>query len=292
MFFKWRSENKNKIKDKNVVFISDSNQFIYSIINAKIILNQTKANINIYLILANLSKKDRDFAIESTKNIYSLNLLFIDQVKITNFKSKLEHVTTATNIRLFLHEILDDKIKNVLYLDNDTVVMGDIDDLFSFVRKGKHYGRRWNQKNWWIRENIEKGLLSGDYINAGVIFLDLELLRKSNYSRIINKFYSEYGDYIKYADQDILNFTLNFNSLPMNFNIARDSWPKDHKNYDSNLKIYHFLSKFKQWEKEPNVEDFSKDGNLTLKEYNKLIEAKKYWNDFYKLKHQSKSNEK
>lgn len=71
------------------------------------------------------------------------------------------YITNATQLRLFLHEIV--QVDKVLYLDCDTIVVGDISPIFEYEP-----------------EYIGACNLFG--FNAGVLLLNLKNLRNSNFS--------------------------------------------------------------------------------------------------------------
>ena len=106
--------------------------------------------------------------------------------------------------RLFSGTILPKNIKKILYLDCDTIICGNITDL--------------NNKD--MENNVVCGVLDcisdtykkniglskdNPYINAGVLLIDLEHLRKVNIKETIDCYMKKYMKLINYADQDILN---------------------------------------------------------------------------------------
>ncbi len=285
---KLKINNKEDInQEMNICFISDKNQYIYSITNAFIILNQVNLNkkIKIYLIFFDLNTKQQNIAkkiIDEMKLNSKIELLFILEDEFPQMESKISHITKATNIRLFLPNILLN-VDNILYLDNDTFVKGDISSIFSIFEKDKSYARRWNQNSSWVKQMKKKNFLKNKYYyNVGIIHLPLKKMREENFTQKAISFYEKNKNKIKYADQDILNSLLEINDMPWFLNIAREKWPKLFKwmEMELNVKIYHFISENKQWNKE--FEILSKEtGSLTKEEINKLLPYKEEWNLFY-----------
>lgn len=106
--------------------------------------------------------------------------------------------------RLYAANILPDNLDSILYLDCDTVIMGSL----SYMDKLNNsdcviYGVR-DCIGEFYRKNIGLNRKSL-YVNAGVLLMNLEKMRKINISQIIDSFLSEYGQLIHYADQDVLN---------------------------------------------------------------------------------------
>lgn len=106
--------------------------------------------------------------------------------------------------RLYAGELLDKTVDRVLYLDCDTVVTGSIDQLscmnlkdFTFYGVKDCVGKLYKQ-------NI--GLDGNDaYINAGVLLINVNKLRKLDVKGLIDAYMKKYEKLINYADQDILN---------------------------------------------------------------------------------------
>lgn len=122
--------------------------------------------------------------------------------------------------RLYAANILPDNLDSILYLDCDTVIMGSL----SYMDKLNNsdcviYGVR-DCIGEFYRKNIGLNRKSL-YVNAGVLLMNLEKMRKINISQIIDSFLSEYGQLIHYADQDVLNgiFKGEFGVLPAEYDV-------------------------------------------------------------------------
>lgn len=247
---------EDSIEQKNVVFISDENQVKYSLTNISHIFNQNYSNdIKIFLILdkvneAKYAKTLSSFDPEAKKRLKIINIDFDKKM----FNSKIKHITNSTFIRLFLHEILEEDVRRVLYLDNDTIVEGNLSKAFDMFEINEFYGRRWNKSDPWPK--ILKALLLMDrrceYVNAGVLHLSLEKLRRENFTQKLYDFQRKKKKFLKYGDQDILNCLIRFKRMPYFLNISAKKWEEDYKYIlsDDELKIFHFLSINKQWSDE------------------------------------------
>lgn len=280
-FFYCYNYNIMNSNDRNVVFITDVNQVKYALTNAYMILEQTSSKVVVNIIMIDIENYDELNSIIKEKNL-DINLVRISSKDFELGKSKIEHITNATNARLYLSSILP-HLDNVLYLDNDIVVDGDVNELFDFVNPEKFYGRPWNRKDWWPRILKIKGMLKNKYyMNAGVLFLNLKFIRENLLEEQFTKFLLEKK--INFADQDVLNCNLKFETLPHTWNIAREKWEQTNSDVanKSELKIYHFLSKNKQWNDDIDIYSYKKrKGDLKLSEYLKMIEPQKKWKKYY-----------
>jgi len=106
--------------------------------------------------------------------------------------------------RLFSGMLLPENIDRILYLDCDTIIAGNIEQLNNvnfdndIVLGVKDCIGGSYKKNIGLKENDV-------YINAGVLMLNLKALRKINIKSSIDSYMKRYIKLINYADQDILN---------------------------------------------------------------------------------------
>ncbi len=165
------------------------------------------------------------------------------------------HVTLASYNRLFLSNILDQKIERVL------VVTGQIDTLLDCNIDGFFVGAVAE-----IISNIDRERLEfnsdDNYFNAGVLVVNLKKWREEKIlSKFVN-FISENSHRIKYWDQDVLNYCLKnkWFRLPQKYNLTHFYfYPNDYTpfyfglnqtQYEETQKdsvIIHFTSHQKPW---------------------------------------------
>jgi len=123
------------------------------------------------------------------------------------------HFTIETYYRFFLPKILPE-LERIIYIDGDTVVDGDILELWNENLEGKIAGvvqdRRFGE------EEILKIFEFNDshYFNAGILFLDLKKFSKlytlDTLPKIISDLFAKFKNnkVLWYADQDVLNYLL------------------------------------------------------------------------------------
>ena len=187
----------------------------------------------------------------------------IDEAMVKGFPiNENLHITLPTYYRLLAADLLPKDIHKIVYLDCDIVVKGDIKPLWKVDLEGmvvagvKDYllskiGRRWRLDT------------PSDYINAGVMVMDLDLRRKESVSGSVVDFLWTNRDNqskVYYMDQDALNAILYDKKqvLPERFNYQVDIFNKDHWMYytenqrsvfveeGKNVSIIHYLG-FKPW---------------------------------------------
>lgn len=109
--------------------------------------------------------------------------------------------------RLFAGELLPNDIEKVLYLDCDTIINGSLSELWDInISNYIVYGVK-DCISKMYKKNIGLGKFD-PYINAGVLLINIEKLRKINISDRINEFLQKYSKIMNYSDQDVLNGVL------------------------------------------------------------------------------------
>ncbi|MBQ9486388.1 MAG: hypothetical protein IJU91_01110 [Selenomonadaceae bacterium] len=163
---------------------------------------------------------------------------------LTDFSKR--NFTIGTMFRLLMTKIFSDDIGKVIYLDSDTVVNLDIGELWKIPLDDKTIAAVPESTNGIDGMGFplcKDGLVrAADYFNAGVIIINLDKLRGSEFENFQAeiKFIAENPKYI-WMDQDIFNycFSKNMVKLSSRFNFSvRNRGEQNVKN-----KICHYLGK-------------------------------------------------
>ena len=174
------------------------------------------------------------------------------QINIADFaKMKvMQHHTIATYYRLILADILPPNLSHILYLDSDLVIESDLAallDLNFFVNQQPYY-------LYAVSDIIPKlGSISSkiidykDYFNAGVMYLNLDLMRADNVTEKLLITAVEKKDFLKFSDQDVLNlcFYQRWGELEPSFNNV--SGHQEKLNWFITPKIIHYIGRVKPW---------------------------------------------
>lgn len=154
--------------------------------------------------------------------------------------------TFGSFYRLFIPNVLPSDISKAVYLDGDTIVTADLNELWQMELGEKILGvvteaeNKVNVASYFrlCRNNIVTGK---DYFNSGVLLMNLVALRTSEnaITKGIN-FLVENSQYIQYPYQDVLNycFATRTLKLPVKFNTLVKNWHK--LNPDKNKAVYHY----------------------------------------------------
>ncbi len=192
----------------------------------------------------------------------------LDSPNIENF------YTPYAFLRLFADEAAISP--RIIYLDTDTVACGDIAPLFSYELNGAEFAG--------ARDYLGKFFISPNYINSGVMLLDMEKIRETGFFKKARRFCA--GKKSAFPDQDAINryaakkcfFPSRFNEqrsmkkdtvirhfsktlrlFPYFHTINVKPWDIDglhekHKTYDFDEVIYRCLSHIDEFEKQNTKE--------------------------------------
>lgn len=123
------------------------------------------------------------------KNVEYINVSFV----LSKFINKNNnHFTTMANFKVLLADMLP-QYNKALYIDTDTCIDGNLDELFSLDLNNYYFGA--------VSGHITK--FNAKYFNTGIMLLNLQKLRNDNIPerafKLLNKCNYEY------PDQDVLN---------------------------------------------------------------------------------------
>lgn len=115
---------------------------------------------------------------------------------------EIRGITVPTYYRLLLPELMSD-VPRVLYLDVDLIIRDDLKSLFETGLEGMYLAGVKGIYTNFSRERVESlGISLGGYVNAGVLLLNLDLMRQhglqSDFVAMVPRDY-------EFQDQDILN---------------------------------------------------------------------------------------
>lgn len=171
----------------NILFCGDSNAYDGILISTLSILKNTKDSLNIYVLTADLSNIDKKFKpIEDTQieviegvlkksnsnntiKLIDISKLFDDEM--LNSINLNTSYTPYIFLRLFADQIPELPNK-LLYLDADTVCYKDLSELFNIDVSDYEFAAS--------RDYIGRWFIDYNYLNSGVLLLNLENMKKND----------------------------------------------------------------------------------------------------------------
>lgn len=182
--------------------------------------NKDMVNLNVYL-LGDCVREENKTILTNIAAKYKRDCYFVD-VPNLNIPEKLisNRWPKSAFTRMFSGELLPKEIHKILYLDCDTIVKGSISNLDNFNTKGYAISAVKDCVSWQYKKKIDIDKIDS-YVNAGVLLIDLDVMRQLDMRKMICSFVDNYSRLINYADQDVLNgiFKGKFGILPPEYNV-------------------------------------------------------------------------
>lgn len=182
--------------------------------------------------------------------------------KIEDFEIPDWRGTKIANMRLFLADVIPNCPESLLYLDSDTIVVGDLSTLL-MQKQRQPIAAVYDHldKSYW--QNLSSSLKH--YYNSGVLQFDYNLLEKNRgYYQIEKVMQMDYS--LTFPDQDILN--LAFQEQIATLSAAYNLFPVD---------LYYDIYTLQKYYQNTGVEFYEKEELLHAKRFPKILHA----TDFY-----------
>ena len=258
-----------KIKNSHInipiVLSSDDNcaPLMYTAM-LSILENQYKTTYYIFFLLVpfNFSKNfENEILALSNKYKCYIQFIYINKKEFRDVIMHIPHINYITFYRLLIADLLPKEIDKCIYLDVDICALKDLSQLFTIDLKDNYLagvispGYVFNEKKNCKRLNISS---MKQYINAGMLVMNLKQLRKDNMTK---KFLSLSKKNYQSQDQDVINVACygKIITLPPKYNLQvtkiHENNPllsKVYKNKDiieakSSPYIIHYSNKNKPW---------------------------------------------
>ena len=217
-----------------------------------IIDTNSDENLEFYILNKDITEKSK-FLVKKNLGRFDISVHFINvfQESYANLMVS-NHITIEAYFRISLADLLPKRIKRVIYLDCDIILLGSLKPLWHIELNGFKLAAVAELFNY---RNVELGFDKDvKYFNSGVLVIDLSVWRSEQISNQIFDYLEMHPEKIKFHDQDALNavlvnkwlelpeiynFTISYMERSMKFNklISNSQMPV----------ILHFNQSFKAW---------------------------------------------
>lgn len=209
-----------------VVFATDDNGAKYlSTALVSLLENKNfKTYYKIYVLCDSKFSKNNKHKLETLVNkYYNSDIQFIMMnEEFDSLEMRISHITSPTYYRLKIAELLPSIFDKAIYLDIDTIILQDLENLYntdmtnSYIAGVVAFGYL---KNPNVHYYNSLGLTDlSNYINAGVTLWNLDKIRKDN---LTPKLLELTKKNLQSQDQDVINiaFYNNILVLPLKYNL-------------------------------------------------------------------------
>ena len=240
------------------VLVSSNNKFLKPLVTSlySLALNTNERSINVYFINVSVDKKKLKWLLKIIKKIKKINIIIIniDIGILSNLKLK-NHFSVETYSRLLLTKVLPKKMDRILWLDADTIIHNNIDELYCMDLEGYSMlaCKSINQNDMEIRKNLK---LDDNqlYFNAGIILFNLEYIRNNFNDDFLIDYAIKNNGSLKWLDQDVLNAQLGKTAKIIDYkkynymHFNGTNFSSEEKEYISNSNcIIHYIGAVKPW---------------------------------------------
>lgn len=200
-----------------------------------------------YIILNSTDDKDEDLLKDIEQRYKNVKVKIIKSVNMVQEKpDNATWITPTTYLRLRIPDLIKEEV--CLYVDQDIAIRGDLTKIFEFdlgdnliaaVRDPFVDQKPEKHRDFLRYYNYD---ITKDYINAGVLLMNLKKIRKSDWNRKVNELISVS---FPERDQDILNIVCKDRVL-----FLPDIFNRNSKDNRENLAIpilIHFTGPLKPW---------------------------------------------
>lgn len=204
----YEKKMQNNLNIIPIILASDKNYAPFMQIAILSILKNGSQNTfyDFYLMVSDDFTSENKRLINELKKEYKCNIQFLDMKDtFKNIPSQISHITTPTYYRLLAASLLPKEYSKCLYLDTDVLVCKDLQELYNTDLSDAYFAGV-PAIAYHLDAEIHKKRLNlpdiNTYINAGVLVMNLELIRENDFE---NKFLSLLEKRYSGMDQDIIN---------------------------------------------------------------------------------------
>ncbi len=235
----------------------NNNNVYITLVSITSILENANEN-TYYLFYIMVSSNKTEFSnnnrrkLKFIKRKYNKCSIYILEMDDTKFKyARINRYPLPTYYRLLLAELIPN-INKIIYLDGDTIILTDLTEMINLNMN--------NDIVMGFLDNAQRfaklfGIYTYKYITAGVILLNLEIIRKENITKKFFNFIKKNHNLLKQEDQTVINIVLHkrVGLLPANYglwtfnNKTQFFFHNHYQNYTNTIQCYNDSEMINAW---------------------------------------------
>lgn len=245
--------------------------------------SNTNYNYNIIIVHQELSEKNIKKLKQLENEYFKISFKEIKEglSSITDREEnrlRCDYFTLTIYLRLFIADMFPEYDKGI-YIDSDVVVPGDISQLYNINLENNIIGACTDLSIQEVPEFIDYlenaiGVKRNEYINSGVLLMNLKMMRELNFSKKFLELLNKYHFDTIAPDQDYINAMCNGKILYLNN--EWDVMPNNNTKPLTNPKLIHYNLFQKPWcydniQYESYFWEYARESGY----YNEIVEHKK-----------------
>ena len=199
--FKTKSKDKSNVNMYIPIAFSIDNKFTYPLIVllTSILYNSKSSTLFYFYIMIpdDLFEENKQKITGLCKKYKKCKIIFLNMGKKYQDWTNSKYYSAVVYYRLSLSDIIK-KFDKIIYLDCDTMVHNDLTNLYNIEMGDKYYMGFPAHEAGYMEING-----THNYINSGVMLINLKLLRRVNAGLLYYKYYYTYGT--KKVDEYLIN---------------------------------------------------------------------------------------
>jgi lipopolysaccharide biosynthesis glycosyltransferase len=251
------------VKDRAIIFTTDCGYIVPTLLVVRQILDQPKpmamADVIVFLVGVDSSVVTylRGAFHDADVSFIEMDAALIEIPEDNHFKSS--PIPTTTLARLFTPTLIPEQYRQILYLDGDIQILGDLyplvayevpserilaanDQLFMSEAWIGHAGRYWRRHLTYLKA---LGVSASRYFNAGILAARVDFW--SEICRDALRYFSENAHLCLYHDQSALNAVCADRRVPLSLNYNYQTPFYDLQIASAKPRILHFSGAAKPW---------------------------------------------
>lgn len=247
----------------DMLYQADENYAVYGGVSITSLFENNKSADEIYVhFLASGLNEEMRRKFKELEEKYNRKIILYDadllKQRIMDIGATIHDGSYATYYKLFLQEFIPKEVERILYVDDDTIILGDLSELFTMDISSTHLAIAKDSDPLPFYDQTDEEKMRCRY-NCGVMLINLENWKKYGCQSEIEDYMRTHGNYCH--DQDILNrlYYEKIMPLPCEYNVqpllyaftAKQYFSvyrqKDYYTYEDvekarkNIKIAHFF---------------------------------------------------
>jgi lipopolysaccharide biosynthesis glycosyltransferase len=215
----------------NIAYVCDKNYvnpFLISL--GSLIRSNSVEKIEKVYIFIDFDKKLIEHRIKNILSKNKFEVIEFNKESLVEIQKELNltihsHISLATYYRLFISEYLPKELKKIIYLDCDTVILKELFSLYEINIENHLFGAILDMphpSNFFYKNQFQ--LNDDRYFNAGVLIINLQLIRSTEFLSKCIFFIKNSFTKINLWDQDVINVVASgkIKELGYQFNYCSD----------------------------------------------------------------------